>query len=433
MDGLEDRGSIVVIGATNRPDSIDPALRRPGRFDRELRFDLPPKEARKTILEIHTKEWKKRPNDEILNLLAEKTAGFCGADLQSLCSEAALASVKLTFPQIYASDVRLKINVEKLEIEMTHFERALTVIKPASERSSSSLASPLDPNLEILLSGALADLKSIFRGKFQRFFHSPSSKGALLPGLSLTDDGSVLQLDTRPLLPVFRPKILISGKSGNGHLALAKAFLHSIEDIRIISIALPELFKSANGSPEEILSNAFAESKNGNLNTALFMGNVASWFECTTDVQQSLLLALLANLPYSTPVLLLGYLETNSAELDDSVKLLFESESVFSLPLIKSGARKKLLDLAVFGNRESEHKIGVFSRKLPVLPIAEMPLKVAHDSGDFNSVKSDEKDEEEMSVIEWKQTLREITNHILDNKRFRPFHHPVDIEIYPGK
>ncbi len=74
---------MVVIGATNRLDSLDPALRRPGRFDRELKFSLPDHDARKSILSINTNSWGDgRPSDELLEWLAESTAGYCGADLK---------------------------------------------------------------------------------------------------------------------------------------------------------------------------------------------------------------------------------------------------------------------------------------------------------------------------------------------------------------
>ena len=76
MDGLDSRGEVVVIGATNRIDSIDPALRRPGRFDREFFFSLPSVSARKHILSIHTKEWNPPPLPQFLDELAEKTVGM---------------------------------------------------------------------------------------------------------------------------------------------------------------------------------------------------------------------------------------------------------------------------------------------------------------------------------------------------------------------
>lgn len=98
MDGLKSRGSVVVIGATNRPDAVDPALRRPGRFDREIYFPLPSVEDRAAILSLHTRKWPKPVAGSILKLVARRTAGFAGADLQALCTQAAIMSLKRNFP-----------------------------------------------------------------------------------------------------------------------------------------------------------------------------------------------------------------------------------------------------------------------------------------------------------------------------------------------
>ncbi|XP_035405758.1 ATPase family AAA domain-containing protein 2-like [Cygnus atratus] len=84
MDGIDNRGETVVIGAINRPDSTDPALWRPGCFDRELLFNLPNKEARKEIFKIHTRDWIPKPPDMLLDELAEKCIGYCNADIKSL-------------------------------------------------------------------------------------------------------------------------------------------------------------------------------------------------------------------------------------------------------------------------------------------------------------------------------------------------------------
>ena len=103
MDGLADRGDVVVIGATNRPDALDPALRRPGRFDRELQFCAPDETQRRAILALHTESWapSSKPTPQLLSALAARTAGFCGADLRALCTEAALAAVRRARPDLY--------------------------------------------------------------------------------------------------------------------------------------------------------------------------------------------------------------------------------------------------------------------------------------------------------------------------------------------
>ncbi|OMO74917.1 hypothetical protein CCACVL1_16399 [Corchorus capsularis] len=98
LDGLKSRGSVVVIGATNRPDAVDPALRRPGRFDREIYFPLPSLEDRAAILELHTRKWPKPVTGSLLKWVARKTIGFAGADLQALCTQAAVIALKRNFP-----------------------------------------------------------------------------------------------------------------------------------------------------------------------------------------------------------------------------------------------------------------------------------------------------------------------------------------------
>ena len=104
MDGVDSRGQVILIGATNRIDSLDPALRRPGRFDRELQFSLPSMTARREILQIHTQTWGACcPPAARLDELASRTHGFCGADLRALCSEAALRALRETYPEIFTS------------------------------------------------------------------------------------------------------------------------------------------------------------------------------------------------------------------------------------------------------------------------------------------------------------------------------------------
>ncbi|KAL3684933.1 hypothetical protein R1sor_002955 [Riccia sorocarpa] len=98
MDGLSSRGSVIVIGATNRPDALDPALRRPGRFDREIYFPLPSVADRAAILALHTRSWVPRPATEDLSAVAKATRGFAGADLQALCTEVALKALKRVAP-----------------------------------------------------------------------------------------------------------------------------------------------------------------------------------------------------------------------------------------------------------------------------------------------------------------------------------------------
>lgn len=135
MDGLDKRGQVIVIGATNRIDAIDPALRRPGRFDRELYFPLPNEAARKKIIDIHTKEWNPPLSVEFRNYLSQVTSGYCGADIKALCSEAALRSIRRQYPQIYQSNKTYVLNPKQLRVLIQDFSETLGTLIPCEKRS----------------------------------------------------------------------------------------------------------------------------------------------------------------------------------------------------------------------------------------------------------------------------------------------------------
>lgn len=131
LDGFCTRGKVIVIAATNRIEAIDPALRRPGRFDREIEIGAPDREGRKDILQIHTREMP-LDADVSLDELAEVTDGFVGADLQSLCREAAMYALKRVFPELYEGTERiLEDDLEKITVTKEDFEHALKMVKPS--------------------------------------------------------------------------------------------------------------------------------------------------------------------------------------------------------------------------------------------------------------------------------------------------------------
>ena len=134
MDGLKTRGQVVVIAATNRPDALDPALRRPGRFDREISFPVPDKRARREILQVHTRNM---PLAEDVNLekIAEMTHGFTGADLAALCREAAMYALRRILPKIDLDKETIPPQVlEELKVTMKDFTTALKDIQPSALR-----------------------------------------------------------------------------------------------------------------------------------------------------------------------------------------------------------------------------------------------------------------------------------------------------------
>ncbi|MDX1611121.1 MAG: CDC48 family AAA ATPase, partial [Candidatus Thermoplasmatota archaeon] len=134
MDGLEERGKVVVIAATNRPNAVDPALRRPGRFDREMEIGIPDRDGRLEILQIHTRGV---PLNEAVDLeaYAERTHGYVGADLAALCREAAMGAVRRILPEIDLESDEVPPEVlDKLEVTDQDLEAAFRELSPSALR-----------------------------------------------------------------------------------------------------------------------------------------------------------------------------------------------------------------------------------------------------------------------------------------------------------
>ncbi|MHA1663648.1 MAG: AAA family ATPase, partial [Candidatus Thorarchaeota archaeon] len=134
MDGLKSRGKLVVIGATNLPNMIDPALRRPGRFDREIEIGIPDSKGRHEILQIHTRGMP-LADDVSLENLSERTHGFVGADLESLSKEAAMGALRKIIPEIDLREDKIPAEIlEKIIVTMDDFEDALSDVHPSAMR-----------------------------------------------------------------------------------------------------------------------------------------------------------------------------------------------------------------------------------------------------------------------------------------------------------
>ena len=132
MDGLQDLNDVLVIGATNRPDMLDSALLRPGRFDKILLVGSPNEKGREHILKIHTREMPIKDKDALVKDLAKKTEGYTGADLESLVREAALLS--------------LRENIESKEVKKKHFEESLKKVKPSVTKSAIEVYKKIEEN-----------------------------------------------------------------------------------------------------------------------------------------------------------------------------------------------------------------------------------------------------------------------------------------------
>ncbi|MEM2419131.1 MAG: CDC48 family AAA ATPase, partial [Candidatus Hadarchaeales archaeon] len=134
LDGLKSRGRVIVIAATNRPNALDPALRRPGRFDREIEIGVPDRDGRKEILQIHTRGMP-LAKDVDLERIADITHGFVGADLEALCKEAAMSALRRILPKIKLEEATIPPEIlEELRVTKEDFDNALRVVQPSAMR-----------------------------------------------------------------------------------------------------------------------------------------------------------------------------------------------------------------------------------------------------------------------------------------------------------
>jgi SpoVK/Ycf46/Vps4 family AAA+-type ATPase len=245
MDGMDGRGQVIVIGATNRPDNIDPALRRPGRFDREFYFPLPDVDARKAIINIHTRDWG--IDDGFKDSLALVTKGYGGADLRALCTEAALNAIQRTYPQIYSSNDKLKVDADKIKVTAKDFMLSVKKMVPSSERATSSGASPLPKVVEPLLRDQLKVIESILDGLIPIKKKTTALQEAMFEQYEDDDHGfgrETLQQEFEKAR-VFRPRLLIGGEFGMGQTYLGGALLNHFEGLHVQSFDLPTIYSDS--------------------------------------------------------------------------------------------------------------------------------------------------------------------------------------------
>jgi len=236
MDGLEARGKVIVIAATNRPNAIDPALRRPGRFDREIEIKVPDKKGRYEILQIHTRHMP-LTQDVDLERLAAVTHGFVGADAEYLCKEAAMKTLRRLLPVLKLGEERLSPEVlDKLIVTMNDFEDALKDVMPSAMREV-YLETPDVKWSEI---GGLEEVKK----ELQEAVEWP---------LKFQDLYKVIGYNM--------PKgVLLHGPSGTGKTMLAKAVATESE-ANFISIRGPELLSKWVGESERGVREVFRRAR----------------------------------------------------------------------------------------------------------------------------------------------------------------------------
>ena len=235
MDGLEGRGDVIVIGATNRPHGLDPALRRPGRFDREIEIPLPDRKGRLEILQIHTRN-APLARDVDLRKLAEVTHGFTGADLASLVKEAAMNALRRALPGIDLDEDLPPHVLESLQITMEDFIRALKDVSPSGLREVLVEV----PEVRWGDVGGLDEVKQELREAIEWPIKMP---------------GTYERLGIEP------PKgILLYGPPGCGKTLLAKAVATESE-ANFIAVKGPEILSKWVGESEKAVREIFRKAR----------------------------------------------------------------------------------------------------------------------------------------------------------------------------
>jgi transitional endoplasmic reticulum ATPase len=236
MDGLEARGKVIVIAATNRPNAIDPALRRPGRFDREIEIKVPDKRGRLEILQIHTRNMP-LDTDVDQDRVAAVTHGFVGADLEYLCKEAAMKCLRRLLPELNLEDEKISVEtLNKLVITMNDFDFALKDALPSAMREVYLEV----PDVKWIEIGGLEDIKR----ELQEAVEWPLRYPDLYKELKHT----------------LTKGILLHGPSGTGKTLLAKAVATESE-ANFISVKGPELISKWVGESERGMREIFRRAR----------------------------------------------------------------------------------------------------------------------------------------------------------------------------
>lgn len=236
LDGLKSRGQIIVIGATNRPDFIDGALRRPGRFDREIELSVPDRTGRNEILQIHTRNMPLN-KDVSIGELSSITHGYTGADLSSLCKEAAIKSLRRILPEINLEEEFISPEIlDKITVTQDDFFNALSEIQPSALRELYIEK----PNVKWSEVGGLEEVKMDIREAVE---------------LPLKKPEVFEQIGVRPI-----KGILLYGPPGTGKTLLAKAAATESE-ANFIAISGPAILSKWVGDSEKALRELFKKAR----------------------------------------------------------------------------------------------------------------------------------------------------------------------------
>ena len=286
MDGLTERGNVIVLGATNRPDSVDPALRRPGRFDREMEISVPNGDGRLEVLQIHTRGMP-IADDVELKTLASELHGYTGADMKSLCREAAMKSIRRYLPKIDLETEKIPSKIlQSMEIKIIDFYDAMHEVVPTAMREFYVERSKIYwENV-----GGLDEAKTVLEENLISAMNEPEKflkmgikppKGALLygpPGCGKTILARALSTESGGNMILVRGPEILSKWVGESEKAIREIFrkAKSSSPCVIIFDELDSLAKLKSGEEsgvgETILSQLLTEMEEGSSSRVVVIG-----------------------------------------------------------------------------------------------------------------------------------------------------------------
>ena len=286
MDGLTDRGNVIVLGATNRPDSVDPALRRPGRFDREIEISVPNADGRLEVLQIHTRGMP-IADDVELKTLSSELNGYTGADMKSLCREAAMKSIRRYLPEIDLETEKIPSKIlQSMDIKIIDFYDAMHEVVPTAlrefyvERSKIywENVGGLDEAKKVLEENLIAAMNE--PEKFLKLGIKPP-KGVLLygpPGCGKTILARALSTESGGNMILVRGPEILSKWVGESEKAIREIFrkAKSASPCVIIFDEMDSLARTKSGEEsgvgETILSQLLTEMEEGSSSRVVVIG-----------------------------------------------------------------------------------------------------------------------------------------------------------------
>ncbi|XP_065670723.1 ATPase family AAA domain-containing protein 2 isoform X3 [Hydra vulgaris] len=441
MDGLDARGEIVIIGATNRLDSIDPALRRPGRFDREFLFALPDKCAREKILTIHTADWHPKLSPGFIKELAEKCVGYCGADIKGLCTEAALLALRRRYPQIYKTNKKLVLNTKEIKILSTDFKNAIKRITPTSARSSLVISRALPSEVKPLLGNCVTKILGLLNTIFPDGMRN-NAVDSDESGCSESEDifeHSIYNQCTSNFSASsnnytffnkkasYKSRFLVYGYPGNGQSSyICPALLHSMEHLSSYSIDLASITGNSSRTPEEAISQIFLEARKS-VPSVIYLPHIDVWFSAISDIACATFLTLLNDTPSDLPILLLSTTELNWCNLPKKIQSIFSKETqTFHVSFPSDTERydyfKDTFLIHALKKYEKSSKKIVQNEVLLEAPPPSKPRELSAKEAILLQ------ENEEATLRKLRIFLRQVTWKLLADRKFKEFSKPVDLE-----